>query len=126
MLLESCDSQAACSRATRPVFFESMFSSARQPGNFQVDVDPVDNFGSSSTGVRARLPVVSECVAGARFRTATVRERPRPVPSRLLTRAVQRILSVQNRDREGASQTGSQPLTDVRGSEDSERSEPQP
>src|SRR5665213_209929 len=33
-----------------------MFSSARRPGNFQVDVDPVDNFGSSSTGVRARRP----------------------------------------------------------------------
>src|SRR5665213_1859848 len=42
--------------ATRPVFFESMFSSARRPGNFQVDVDPVDNFGSSSNGVRARRP----------------------------------------------------------------------
>ena len=42
-----------------------MFSSARRPGNFQVDVDPVDNFGLFSTGVRARLPVVSDCATGA-------------------------------------------------------------
>ena len=35
-----------------------MFSSPRRPGNFQVDVDPVDNCESSSTGVRTRLPVV--------------------------------------------------------------------
>jgi hypothetical protein len=49
------------------------FPGARLPGNFQVDVDPVDNFGSSSTGVRARLPVVSECPAGARFRIGVPR-----------------------------------------------------
>ena len=42
-----------CLWATRPVFVESMFSSARRPRDFQVDVDPVDNFESSSTGVRA-------------------------------------------------------------------------
>jgi hypothetical protein len=28
---------------------------ARRPGSFQVDVDPVDNFESTSTGVRVRL-----------------------------------------------------------------------
>ncbi len=54
--------------ATSPMFFESMFSSARRPRNFQVDVDPVDNFESSSTGVRARLSVISGCAAGARLR----------------------------------------------------------
>src|ERR1700722_13156444 len=85
-----------------------MFASARRPASFQVDVSPVDNSGSSSTGVwarpplrefstgcsqasppgiresmlsqgttpgclrpdcwRARLPVASECAAGARLR----------------------------------------------------------
>jgi hypothetical protein len=66
-------------RATRPVLFESTGSSARLPGNFQVDVAPVDNFGSSSTGppVRfcstrrcssARLPIIFESPTGVRAR----------------------------------------------------------
>jgi hypothetical protein len=57
--------KTACSRATRPVFFESMFSSARPP---------LREFSTGcSQGARlpvvfewaAGLPVVSECAAGA-------------------------------------------------------------
>jgi hypothetical protein len=62
-------------RATRPVLFESTGSSARLPGNFQVDVAPVDNFGSSSTGVRATPAGVGESMFSGE-RLPGVCERP--------------------------------------------------